>query len=262
VAVAESGADPLPDGIVAATIGLGSAQAALDTWVRSRRFAPGEFKRDATRPRITLAYQPYWAFDTDTMTSYQGERGETVTVAGDVPPSPGSSAQQAPAPRTTIRWHPVGGTVRRSFANVGATAGGVVLKEAVWDFSAAERYSDSYLVGATAVGATIPLSKGWEAAIATMNEVIEADIRARISGTHQRIGSVHTAYRGAQYRYLLAPAWAGSYHWRGSDYAIDINAETGGVTGQRPWSRVKIALAIAPVAAVTSLIAVLLFLYS
>jgi hypothetical protein len=134
-----------------------------------------------------------------------------------------------------------------------------VLKEAVWDFSTAERYSDSYLVGATAIGATVPLAKGWEAAIATMNEVIEADIRARISGTHQRIGSVHTAYRGAQYRYLLAPAWAGSYHWRGSDYTIDIKAETSGVTGQRPWSRVKIGLAIAPVAALVSLIAVLIF---
>jgi hypothetical protein len=258
VAVAESGADPLPDGIVAATVGLETAQAALDKWVRSRRFAPGEFKRDAARPRITLAYQPYWAFDTDTMTSYQGERGETVTVAGDDPLSRGSEAQQAPTPRTTIRWHPAGGTVRRRFTNVGATAGGVVLKEAVWDFSTAERYSDSYLVGATAIGATIPLAKGWEAAIATMNEVIEADVRARISGTEQRIGSVHTAYRGAQYRYLLAPAWAGAYHWRDRDYKIDINAETGGVTGQRPWSPVKIGLAIAPVAALVSLSALLL----
>jgi hypothetical protein len=217
VAVTESGVDPVPDGVVVAQFDFDRAQAAVDEWVATRRFVPRDFKGEKNRPEVRLSYQPYWAFDTDTMTSYQGQRAEAVA-------SPGSGVP-------TVRLHPAGGTVRRKFTNVGATAGGVVLESAVWNFSAAERYSDEYLVGATAVGATISLAQGWHDAIRTMTPLIEADIRA----TDQEVGEIHTAYRGSVYRYLLAPEWYGSYEFHGQRYRIDINAETGAVMGEKPW---------------------------
>ena len=217
MAVTESGIDPVPDGVVVAQIDFDRAQAAVDEWVASRRFLPRDFKGEKSRPEVRLSYQPYWSFDTDTMTSYQGQRAEAVA-------SPGSGAP-------TVRLHPAGGTVRRKFTNVGATAGGVVLESAVWNFSTAERYSDEYLVGATAVGVTISLAQGWHDAIRTMTPLIAADIRA----TNQEVGEIHTAYRGSVYRYLLAPEWYGSYEFHGQQYRIDINAETGGVMGERPW---------------------------
>jgi hypothetical protein len=262
VATAATGADPLPDGVIGASVEFEAAEAAVQKWVASRRFAPKPFKAEAGRTQVTLTYEPYWAFDTDTMTSYEGERGERYmeTVMETVTDQNGTHT--VPREEVRIRWHPAGGTVRRAFQNVGATAGGIVLKDAVWDFSSADRYSDDYLVGADALAATVPVATGWNDAIETMREVIEQDVRAHIGGDVQRVSSAHTAYRGAQFRYLLAPSWSGSYHWSGKDYTIGINAETGQVSGQRPWSRLKIGLTVGAAVAVLTIALLLVVLLS
>ena len=83
-----------------------------------------------------------------------------------------------------------------------------------------------------------------------MASVIEADVRADIGGDEQRVTSVHTTYQGAQFRYLLAPSWSGEYDWKGKEYALAVNAETGRVSGQRPWSWLKIGLAATVIALV------------
>ncbi len=246
VATAETGASPLPDAVVAATVDLHGAQEAVARWVASRRLAPTAFKKGAAAPRVTLAYHPLWVFDASTTSTYDGERGEdyTVTVWDTVTDSDGSTSQVA-REETETRWYPASGTVARDFTDVAEPAGPHTRTDGSWDLSAAESYADDFLVGATATAATVPLTDGWSAATGTMRRTIESDACADIGGDHQRVSSVQTAYAATLYRYLLAPSWSGDYQWKGRLFTIEVNAETGTVSGDRPWSRVKIALLVA-----------------
>jgi hypothetical protein len=55
------------------------------------------------------------------------------------------------------------------------------------------------------------------------------------------------------YKHVLLPMWICSYRYRDKIYRFLVNARTGEVQGQRPWSWVKITLA-ALVAAVVAFV--------
>ena len=46
------------------------------------------------------------------------------------------------------------------------------------------------------------------------------------------------------YKYVLLPVWVSAYRYQDQVYRIVINARTGEVQGERPWSWVKIAMAV------------------
>jgi hypothetical protein len=83
-----------------------------------------------------------------------------------------------------------------------------------------------------------------------MEEVIRGDVRADIGGDHQRIQSLNTTRSSITYKHVLLPMWICSYRYKDKIYRFLVNARTGEVQGQRPWSRVKIALAVITAAVV------------
>jgi hypothetical protein len=82
-------------------------------------------------------------------------------------------------------------------------------------------------------------------------------VRRQIGGDHQRIDSLQTRHSGVTYKHVLLPLWICSYRFRDRVFRFLVNARTGEVQGQRPWSWVKIGLAALFVAAVVLLIAYL-----
>ena len=46
------------------------------------------------------------------------------------------------------------------------------------------------------------------------------------------------------------PVWLAAYKYRGKTYRFVVNGRTGKVQGERPWSAIKIAIAVAIVVAV------------
>jgi hypothetical protein len=90
-----------------------------------------------------------------------------------------------------------------------------------------------------------------------MDEVIRKDVKRQIGGDHQRIDSLQTRHSGVTYKHVLLPLWICSYRFRDRVFRFLVNARTGEVQGQRPWSWVKIGLAALFVAAVVLLIAYL-----
>ena len=52
----------------------------LKDWVKSRWFAPGEFKRRGVRGTFQGVYFPYWTYDANTVSRYTGQRGEYYWV--------------------------------------------------------------------------------------------------------------------------------------------------------------------------------------
>jgi len=56
---------------------------------------------------------------------------------------------------------------------------------------------------------------------------------------------------------VLMPLWIATYLYSGKTWQVMVNANTGEVVGDRPYSVVKIALAVIAAAAVVGLVVVL-----
>ncbi len=77
-----------------------------------------------------------------------------------------------------------------------------------------------------------------------MKPAIESAIRSDIGGDTQRIFSVDTTYSNITFKHVLLPVWISSYLFNSKTYNFMINARTGEVQGERPYSWIKITLAV------------------
>ena len=76
-----------------------------------------------------------------------------------------------------------------------------------------------------------------------MDGPIRSKVRSDIGGDEQQITSLNTTYSEVKFKHLLLPLWISSYRYNEKIYRFVINARTGEVNGDRPWSWIKITLA-------------------
>ncbi|MDA0328186.1 MAG: hypothetical protein O2958_04170 [Gemmatimonadetes bacterium] len=148
---------------------------------------------------------------------------------------------------TEIRWRPASGMVSRDFDDmlvVGSSSLPRELAEELepWDLASLVTYADEFLSGFTAERYQIDVRAGWTRAKERMELVIRGDVERDIGGDHQRIHSLATNHAGITFKHVLLPMWICSYRYREKIYRFLVNARTGEVQGQRPWSWVKITL--------------------
>jgi hypothetical protein len=166
---------------------------------------------------------------------------ETRTVMRD------GKRQQVQVPK--VRWNGVKGRVARFFDDVLVLASTSLPKRFTdglepWDLSAMEPYSPEYLAGFRAEGYSIELQDGFAEARAYMDRVIERDVKFDIGGDRQRIHQLDTELGNLTFKHILLPVWLAAYKYRGKTYRFVVNGRTGRVQGERPYSGVKIAIAV------------------
>lgn len=244
---AHAATDRIPvDGVLPFRVERRGARDRMRAWVRSRWFAPDEFTRRGVEGRFEGVYLPYWTFDAQTHNAYVGQRGDHYWV------TTGSGKNRRRVRRT--RWRPASGSFRKLFDDVLviATTGVPVDRLAAlepWPLDACVPYAPELLAGFQSRTYDIDLEPGYGAARRAMDGAIRAEVRARIGGDEQRILKLDTACEGVTYKHLLLPVWLLAYRYRQKTYRVLVNAVTGEVQGDRPWSWVKIGLAAAAVAA-------------
>lgn len=253
-------ADPLvaPDAVLPFKVPRDQAQTQVRAWLQTRWFAPNALKRLARQEGIAGLYLPFWTYDADTFSRYTGERGdhyyETETYEED------NETKTREVMRT--RWFPVSGQVSRSFQDVLIAASRAVPEKrlnalAPWDLDSLDPYEPAYLAGFKAQRYQVELPEGYEEAKGVMARVIDGDVRADIGGDEQRVIMVETAYSNTAFRHLLLPVWMGAYRFRNKPYQVVVNARTGGVAGERPYSAWKITFLVLGILCLIALIAVL-----
>jgi len=235
-----------PKGVLPFALDERSAHKAMGDWLGRLWFAPNGLKEYARKGRkMQGIYVPYWTFDADTKSSYRGERGtvyyETRTVMRD-----GKRVQQQ-VPK--VRWTPKSGRVARFFDDVLVLASRSLPKAYTdalepWDLPALEPYQPQYLAGFRAEAYTVELQDGYAEARTYMGRVIERDVRFDIGGDRQRIHAVDTDVRDVTFKHILLPVWMAAYKYRGQTYRFVVNGRTGRVQGERPWSAIKITIAV------------------
>jgi len=229
------------DGVLPFLVDRNQARANLAAWVKSRWFAPNDFKRRGIEGKFNGVYLPYWTFDSHTATRYSGQRGEHYYV------TVGSGKNRRRVRRT--RWYPASGQFQRFFDDVMVLATGGMRRDMMeklepWPLAQCAPYNQQMLAGYLARTYEIDLEPGFAHARKRIEDALLQDVRQRIGGDTQRVHSVQTRHSAVSFKHLLLPTWLMSYRYREKPYQVMINAATGEVHGERPYSGIKITLAV------------------
>jgi hypothetical protein len=243
-------ADPLvaPEAVLPFRVTNQQAMADIKKWTSTRWFAPNALKKMAYHEGIGGVYLPFWTYDSNTTSPYHGQRGEYYYVEETYQDT---DAQGNRVTRTRqvrhTRWHSTSGTVTRWFDDILIPATKAVPLARLnalepWDLASLTSYDPAYLSGYKAQRYQIDLPQGFEQAKVIMARQIEQDIRSDIGGDEQRIDRYMTSYSAITFKHILLPVYLGAYRFKGKVYQVMVNAQTGEIQGERPYSAWKIAL--------------------
>ena len=229
------------DGVLPFLVERDSARKNLGQWVKSRWFAPNDFLKRGVEGKFNGVYLPYWTFDSLTHNRYSGQRGDNYTV------TVGTGKNRRTETRT--RWYPASGQFQRFFDDVLILASRgmnskMMRKLEPWPLGKCVPFTQQLLAGYLARTYEIELDDGFELGRRRIDEALRADVRRRIGGNKQRIHSIDTHYDALTFKHLLLPVWLMAYRYNKKAYQVMINASTGEVQGERPYSWVKITLAV------------------
>lgn len=238
-------ADPLiaPEAVLPFRVTPAQATQNFNGWVKSLWFAPSKLKDFARPEKIGSVYIPYWTYDAFATSDYAGERGEhyyTTEYYTD------NGEQKSRQVRHT-NWYSTSGRVQRQFDDESVPATKSLPQKYLealepWDFNELKPYEPAYLSGHKAQTYQIALPDGFELFKTRAAGIIYNDVRHDIGGDEQRVHDVSTQFSDITFKHLLLPIYAGAYNFGGKTFQIVVNGRTGEVQGERPYSKLKIAL--------------------
>jgi len=218
------------------------------SWLGGLWFAPNDLKQNAQRTmdKLSGVYLPFWTYDSNTSTDYTGERGTYYYVTESYTNSKGESETREVQ---KIAWSFASGNVNNTFDDVLICASPSLpqkLSTALepWDLEALSAFDERFLSGFKAESYRVDLKTGFETAKEIMKPQIESTCKSDIGGDLQRVSSMSTRYDNITFKHILLPVWISAYRYNEKVYHFMINARTGEVQGERPYSAIKIALAV------------------
>lgn len=235
------------DGVLPFLIPQERAAEVLKNWVRSLWFAPNDFKQEGVRGRFNGCYLPFYTFDSATFTRWSGQRGDHYWVEV-------KQGDKTVSERRT-NWTSVAGNFQKLFDDVLVLAleddRRALLKALEpWPLAKLQPFTLQVLAGFFAQTYDVPLEQGFERAKLHIEAAIHAEVVRRIGGDEQRVDGKKVSYSAITYKHLLLPVWLLAYQYRGKPYRVTINATTGEVQGERPYSWIKITLFVVMCAAI------------
>jgi len=257
-------ADPLvaPEGILPFAVSSDQSTESVKKWLASLWFAPNALKKFAYQQAIDGVYLPFWTYDAHTTSYYTGERGEhyyetqTYTETDDQ----GNTVTRTRQVQRT-RWYSASGTVSRWVDDILVPGSKSVSRPRLkslepWDLDALKAYEPAFLSGFKAQRYQVELPEGFEEAKLIIASIIELDVREDIGGDEQRIHNISTSYSAVTFKHIFLPIYIGAYRFNQKVYQIMVNARTGEVQGDRPYSVWKILFFVLFVIAVVGLLVV------
>jgi DNA-directed RNA polymerase subunit RPC12/RpoP len=242
------------DGVLPFKVDTSQAEHALKEWVSSRWFAPSEFKDYSRAGSFESIYTAYFTFDAEAATTYRGQRGDDHTV------TTGSGENRQT--RTETRWRNVSGNVHNSFDDVAVAANdgldeGHLQALEPWPMDQVQPFSPEFVAGHLSRTYDHDVEACHAIAQTRMEAEITRTIERDIGGDHQRISAKETSWSGLTFKHVLLPIWLLTVTYEGKPFQVMINGATGEVQGQRPYSKVKIAVAVVLALIVVAILVVL-----
>ena len=245
-----------PKSLLPFAINQKEAKLIFKKWVGNLWFAPTALKKfTEADSKFNGIYLPYWTYDSQTHSQFHGLRGDTYyeRVRRRVYIDGREQIIEDMVPR--IEWTPVRGVVKRDFDDVLIGATKTIPRKLVdelepWDLENLENYDEKYLSGFESEVYQVALDDGFEYAKNYMSYEIREAVRRKIGGDRQQINELRINHDKSTFKYILLPIWTAHFKHNDKDYRFAINARTGIIKGERPYSRTKIFFLVLLVLAV------------
>ncbi|MFY0628807.1 MAG: DNA helicase PriA [Flavobacteriaceae bacterium] len=240
----------LPKAILPFNFDKEAAKEEFKKWVKKLWFAPGKLKKATLNfDHFKGIYIPYWTYDSDTFTKYTGQRGDHYYVTETYNTTENGKSVTRTRQVQKTRWSPAWGNVSNFFDDVLVVGSNslpekYIYKLEPWDLNNLVPFDKSYLSGFITEKYQIDLGNGFEKAKEIIDPQIRSLIRRDIGGDVQRIISMNTNYDDITFKHLLLPVFVSAYKYKDKVYQFLVNGRTGEVQGQRPYSWIKITLAV------------------
>lgn len=240
-----------PGGVCVFKIDAQKAAGNFKSWLSKKWFCPKAAKQNARPEEIKGIYLPFWTFDSDTTTKYNGEYGIDRTV------------RRGDETKTVTDWYRVGGTHREFIDDqlvLGSSRHPASLLKGLEPFHTADNtaYRPEYIAGFAAERYSIGLKDAWEKAKGFIRvrliDNIKKKIRTDKHADHVRNLNTYISFDNIKYKYLLLPVWMAHFEYKGKIYQFMVNGQTGKVSGKIPLSAAKIALTVALAVAALALL--------
>lgn len=235
-----------PSGIIPFKIERQQSVSIFKTWLGKGFWAPNDLTEFARQDSLHGMYLPFWTYDAQTNSSWEGYGGEHYWDTEYYTDSEGK--RQSRSVQKT-RWHYRSGQYNYFFDDI-LIGGAAELSQREYEsifpyqLEALVNFDARYLSGWAADVYDIPVADGYERAEEIMKNAIYnacADL-CRID-TYRDL-SVSTSYSQQTYKHVLLPLWICSYFYKKKQYHFLINGQTGRIYGKKPVSATKVTLAI------------------
>ena len=235
-----------PESLLPFHLSQRQAMDAFDGWIKGLWFAPNDLKQMANLGQLSGVYMPFWTYDSMTYTHYTGQAGMITGRRNITPMSRGTGSPG--------RWCGRAGRMFRArwiiflmmcwCARPKSLPRPYVDHLEPWDLAHLEGFQSAFLAGFKTERYVVSLADGF----ATAQQIMDVQIRRmccqNIGGDHQQLASVQTQHVGVTFKHILLPMWLAVYRYHDKTYRILVNARTGQVNGDRPYSWIKITLAV------------------
>lgn len=231
-----------PQGIIPFSVDREKAGKEFSKWIKGLWFAPNDLQKRAARGEINGMYAPYWAYDTASDAKYKGEYG----IEREETDSDGNT-------HTKIDWYPTKGEISHQFDDkliLSADKQNADLIKDIepFDMEACKEYLPEYVAGFISERYAKGVNECWQTAQEelkyALKDMADKQIRTKHSTSHSRVNTLEAKFYETYYKYILLPLWLSSYRYKGTVYHFVINGQTGEVSGNRPYSILKIFLTV------------------
>jgi Zn finger protein HypA/HybF involved in hydrogenase expression len=226
-----------PESLLPLKISEPQARDLVRGWYRRQWLAPNKLGAKALTDTVKALYLPYWTFDAKTHAAWTAESGTYYYTTHN-----GKRVQH-------VKWTPASGELSHAFDDdlVPASQGVHTARlKGVEPFPTGELipYDAGYLAGWTVERYQIDLV----AAAARSRQQMEAELRrlcaAAVPGDTHRNLDVRSTFSDQRFKHILVPIWLMTYLYAAKSYQVVVNGVTGHISGERPWSWIKITLLV------------------
>lgn len=232
----------LPESVVPFAVDAAKARAVFRAWVGKGLFRPRRVLDRVADEALQGVYVPYWTYDATTWSRWTAMAGHYYHVT--VPDGRGGTRSE----RRT-RWTPASGERDGAYDDVLICASKGVDAKLLprvepFELTGLTAYRAEYLAGWLAEEYVVDLPSGWAVARERINELAKAACARDVPGDTHASLRVWTQHHAVTWKHVLLPMFLATYRYAEKTYKFLVNGQTGKVTGTRPVSKVRVAVAI------------------
>lgn len=235
-----------PQGLLPFKMPQEKAYQIFKEWIGGGWFHPNSLKKVTRLDKINGVYVPFWTYDAYTESNWYAEAGYHYYETEHYTDSEGNS-QTRQVQRTN--WVPASGYYEYWFDDVTVIASQGITQariQQVYPFALGDlvNYDSQFLVGWKSELYHKDVNEGFKIAEGIMEAHIEAECIKQIPGDTHRFLEVHTNKRDLTFKHILLPIWIAAYTFNGKTYQVVVNGTTGKISGEKPYSWIKITIFI------------------